>query len=155
MIALAACATLEALGIRPLRFAESDERPSELRILGPSSTRPLGGGAIRLWAEVENPNDFGLTLAEVAGDLRITDAAAIAVDFPLGLPLLARQDTLVPLDVSIGFHDVPRLAEIVHAAATAGVVSYRLDGAFVVDAGNLGQPRFGPLTLLSGELRIR
>jgi hypothetical protein len=155
LLALSACATLEALGIQPLRFDQADERSSELRILAPSTGRPLGGAAIRLWAEIENPNGFGLTLTEVAGDLLLENTEAIAVDFPLGLPLVAYQDTVIPLDASIGFDDLPRLGQIARAAIGGDRLEYRLDGTFAVEAGSLGRPRFGPLTLLQGEVRVR
>lgn len=155
LVALTACATLEALGIQPLRFDQPDDRSSELRILAPSAGRPLGGAAIRLWAEIENPNGFGLTLTEVAGDLFFENSEAIVVDFPLGLPLLAYQDTVIPLDVSIGFDDLPRLGQIARAALGGDALEYRLDGNFAVEAGSLGRPRFGPLTLLQGDIRVR
>lgn len=153
--AAVSCATLEALGVTPLRFEEADDRDATLRLAGPSAGRPLGGAAIRIWAEVENPNGFGLTLTELAGDLVVADAEAIRVDFPLGLPLAARQDTVIPLDVSIGFDDLPGLARVARAAIGGGALDYRLDGTFAVDAGTWGRPRFGPLTLLSGEVRVR
>lgn len=149
-VALAGCATLG--GISPLRFSESG-RSSELRLLPPSSGRPLGGAAIRMWARVENPNAIGVTLTEIEGDLMISDAEAIAVDFPLGLPLVALQDTVIPLDVSIGFADLPRLAGVARAALGGSPLPYRLDGRFGVAAGALGELHFGPMTLLRGEFR--
>jgi hypothetical protein len=155
LLVLTACATLESFGIQPLRFDQADDRSSELRILSPSAGRPLGGAAIRLWAEIENPNGFGLTLTEVAGDLVLEDTDAIEVEFPLGLPLVAFQDTVIPLDISIGFDDLPRLGQIARAAIGGGPLDYRLDGKFAVEAGRLGRPRFGPLTLLQGEIRVR
>lgn len=155
ILALTGCATLESLGIQPLRFGQADDRASELRILAPAPGRPIGGASIRLWAEIENPNGFGLTLTEVAGDLLLENAEAIAVDFPLGLPLLAGQDTIVPFDVSIGFDNLPRLAQIARAAIGGDPLDYRLDGTFAVEAGRFGRPRFGPLTLLQGEIRVR
>ena len=149
-LTLAACATL---GLEPLRFGGAG-RDAELRLLLPSSGRPYGGAAIRMWARVENPNSFGLRLAEVVGDLAIEDAEAIAVEFPLGLPLVAYQDTVIPLDVSLDFDDLPRLASIARAALGGGSLSYRLDGTFAIDAGALGRPRFGPATLLTGEVDV-
>jgi hypothetical protein len=148
-----ACATLGA--ILPLRFSEVEDRDSELRLLGPSTSRPLGGAALRLWTRVQNPNAVGLTLTDIEGDLLIADAEAIAVDFPLGLPLVALQDTVIPLDISIGFDDLPRLASVARAAIEGRSLPYRLDGRFGVAAGALGEVRFGPLTLLSGEFRVR
>lgn len=152
---LAACAALSTLGIVPLRFSEPPGSEPELRILGPAADRPLGGAALRLYARIENPNQIGLTLRQVAGDLYIEDAEAIAVDFPLGLPLSAGQDTIIPLDVSLRFDRLPRLASLARTALTGNPLGYRLEGSFSVDAGNLGSPRFGPLTLLNGSIRVR
>lgn len=149
------CAALESLGILALRFESADDRGTELRLLEPSAGRPLGGAALRLWAHVENPNGFGLRLTEVAGDLSIADAGMIDVEFPLGLPLVAFQDTVIPLDVSIGFDDLPSLAGIARAAIGGDRLDYRLDGTFAVEAGGYGRPRFGPWTLLEGEIRVR
>jgi Late embryogenesis abundant protein len=149
------CAALGTLGIVPLRISEPPGRSGELRLQGPSLDRPLGGAALRLWARVENPNGFGLTLSQVTGDLHIEEAEAIAVDFPLGLPLVAQQDTIIPLDVSIRFDHLPRLAGLLRSALTGDPLSYRLEGSFGVDAGALGTPRFGPLTLLTGTIRVR
>ena len=153
--AAAGCAALESLGILALRFEAAEDRSAELRVQGPSAGRPLGGAALRLWAHVENPNGFGLRLTEVAGDLSIAEAGAIEVDFPLGLPLVAHQDTVIPLDVSIGFDDLPALGSIARAAIAGERLDYRLDGTFAVEAGRYGQPRFGPLRLLEGELSVR
>lgn len=153
--ALVGCATLGELGLAPLSFEEAEDRSSELRLLAPSPGRPLGGAAIRLWARIENPNPFGVVLTEVAGDLFVENAEAIAVEFPLGLPLVARQDTVIPFDVSIGFDDLPGLAGAARAALAGERLDYRLDGTFAVDAGDLGEPRFGPWTLLEGDLRVR
>jgi hypothetical protein len=149
------CAALEQLGIQALRFESADDRGSELRLLEPSAGRPLGGAALRLWAHVQNPNGFGLRLTDVEGDLAIADAGVIDVDFPLGLPLVAFQDTVVPLDVSIGFDDLPALGRIARAAIAGERLDYRLDGTFGVAAGRYGEPRFGPWTLLEGEIRVR
>lgn len=154
-ISLAACATLGLPELRPLRFAEAEERTSELRLELPSSDRPAGGAALRLWAEVENPNPFGLTLSEIEGRLHLEGAEGPRVRFPLGLPLEAGQDTVIPLDVSIGFQELPELASALRAAVVRGAADYRLEGTFVVEAGRLGAPSFGPMTLLEGEVRAR
>lgn len=151
--AITACATIGSL--QPLRFSSPQNPPAELRLLAPSAQRPIGGAALRLWARVENPNGFGLTLTQLAGDLFVSDAEAIAVDFPLGLPLVAMQDTIIPLDVSIGFDDLPQLGRIARAAITGQSLPYRLDGFFAVAAGPFGEPRFGPWTLLHGDLQVR
>ncbi len=153
---VAGCATVaNLLQVQAPRFAVSEGRRSELRLLGPSAERPLGGAAIRIWSRVENPNDFGLTLTDVEGDLLLEGTRAATVDLPLGLPLRARQDSIIPLDLVVRFDDLPGLADAAIRFATRRSVAYRLDGRFGVDAGPLGRPTFGPTTLLTGELDVR
>jgi hypothetical protein len=154
-IILSGCAALQTLGVIPLRISDPADRQAELRILGPATDRPLGGAALRLWARVENPNRFGVTLRDVVGAVHIADAEALAADFPLGLPLAANQDTVIPFDIAIRFDNVPRLASVIRSAITGTPLPYRLEGSFGVEAGNLGSPRFGPMTLLRGEIRVR
>lgn len=155
MLLLGGCA---ALGldtvIQPPRFSTVPDRPAELRLVGPSASRPLGGAQVRLWARIENPNAFGLTLAALRGNLFLENARAADVNFPLGLPLLASGDTIIPLDVGISFSDLGDLAGAAQRIVTQNLVAYRLDGTITVDAGAFGQPSFGPTTWLQGETRV-
>ncbi|HEX7118289.1 MAG TPA: LEA type 2 family protein [Longimicrobiales bacterium] len=156
VVTVGACATVSQLiRIEPPRFEVAQGRRSQLRLLGPSSERPLGGAAIRIWSRVENPNAFGLTLTTLEGDLLLEGARAAAVNLPLGLPLRASQDTIIPVDIAISFADVPGLADAAVRLLTERTVGYRLDGRFGVDAGPFGRPTFGPTTLLRGELDVR
>ncbi|HEY0673541.1 MAG TPA: LEA type 2 family protein [Longimicrobiales bacterium] len=153
---IAGCAGLGLADvIQPPRFSVADGRQAELRLLGPSSSRPLGGAAIRLWARVENPNALGLSLTAVQGALALEGTRAADVDFPLGVPLLAGQDTVIPLDINVSFSDLPGLADVAARLVTRSSVNYQLDGTVTVNAGPLGNPRFGPSTLLNGTLAIR
>jgi hypothetical protein len=150
------CASLGALGlVRPPRFRTDPDRPAELRLVGPSLSRPLGGAAVRLWARVDNPNPFSVTLSTVAGRLFLEGTEAADVDLPLGLPLVSGQEQSVPLDLSLSFENVPRLADVIGRAALGSDVGYRLEGTLGVDAGSLGRPTFGPFTLLAGDVRVR
>lgn len=151
------CASLDQLKgiVQPPRFAQSDERPAELRLLGPSSDMPVGGIGVRLWAKVANPNPFGFTLGTLKGTLFLEGARGASADFPLGLPLQAGEETEVPLDLMVSFSDLPALARIFRDRAQERPVEYRLDGTVGVDAGRLGQPVFGPMTLMNGALEIR
>jgi late embryogenesis abundant protein len=150
------CASLGALGlVRPPRFRTDPDRPAELRLVGPSLSRPLGGATVRLWARVENPNPFSVTLSTVAGRLFLEGTEAADVDLPLGLPLVSGQDESVPLDLSLSFENVPRLGDVLARAALGSDVGYRLEGTLGVDAGSLGRPTFGPFTLLAGDVRVR
>lgn len=140
--------------IEPPRFEQAPGREAELRLVPPSAGRPLGGATLRIWARVENPNTFGLTLAALRGNLLLEGAQAAEVDFPLGLPLGARGEAVVPLDVNISFADVPGLVDAAQRILTQNRVGYRLDGLVTVDAAPFGQPSFGPRTWLQGETRV-
>ena len=151
------CATLEGLRalIQPPRFEQSRDRQSEIRILPVQAGRVAGGATVRIWTDVTNPNPFGFTLSTVQARLLLDDVEAADADFPLGLPLEPRQTETIPFDLTVSFANVPRLANVIRQAASGGGLSYRLEGTVGVDAGRFGQPTFGPLTLLTGDLRAR
>ena len=148
-----ACASLQGL-LQPPRISAAQDSRAHLRLLGPSAQRPLGGANVRLWARVENPNAFGLTLTSLGGNLFLEGTRAGEVSLPLGLPLTAAQDTVIPLDIAISFADLPGLADAARRILLEQRVDYRLDGTFSVDAGPLGAPTFGPSTLLRGEVDV-
>ena len=152
----AGCASLGGLArvIQPPRFEQADGQFAELRIVGPSRTMPVGGAAVRIWMKVTNPNAFGFTLSTVNATLALDGARAADGDFPLGLPLAAREESVVPLDLSISFSDLPGLAGALRALAVGGRVGYELNGTVGVDAGRLGTPTFGPMLLTRGEMRV-
>src|SRR5687768_6297557 len=154
-LTLTGCASLEGLRalIQPPRFAQTSDRPSEIRLSPIQPGRGMGGATVRIWTDVTNPNPFGFTLSTVHGTLIVDDVEAADADFPLGLPLQARQTETIPFDLTVSFANVPRLATVIRQAASGGGLSYRLEGTVGVDAGRFGQPTFGPLTLLSGDLR--
>src|ERR671913_513562 len=106
------CAGLTQLAqiVQPPRFEQADGQPAEIRFLAPSRTMPAGGAGVRIWLEVTNPNPFGFTLSTLAATLSLEGSHAATSDFPLGLPLTARQQSVVPLDLSISFADLPGLA---------------------------------------------
>ena len=152
----AGCATLGGLSqiIQPPRFEQADGQPAELRILGPSRTMPVGGAGVRIWLKVSNPNPFGFTLSTLDAALSLEGSRAAAADFPLGLPLSARQESVIPLDLSFSFADLPGLAGALRRLAVGGSVAYELNGTVGVDAGRLGTPTFGPMLLTRGEMRV-
>jgi hypothetical protein len=153
---LAGCAAASTLlrdVLRPPVFEAAGNRPAEFRLLGPSAQRPLGGASIRLYAHVRNPNPLGITLSQLAGSLFLEGTQAAQVNFPLGMPLKAQGDAIVPLDISLNFSDVPALATVAQRALTGRPLAYRLNGTVAVDAGPLGRPTFGPMNLLEGSVR--
>jgi hypothetical protein len=156
-LGLSGCAALDQLRslIQPPRFEQADGQPGELRILPPSPSQPLGGAGVRVWTKVRNPNPFGLTITSLETTLTLDDRRAATGDFPLGLPLGANQESIIPLDLTIDFADLPGLASAVQRIAAGQDLGYQLDGTVGVDAGRLGQPRFGPMTLVRGELDVR
>ena len=148
---LSACAELNQLGalIQPPRFEQVAGQPAEIHLAGST------GVAVRLWTRVINPNPFGLTLGTLKGTLFLEDARAADADFPLGLPLGAGADRVIPIDISVRFADLPGLSRVSGRLLSQQPVAYRLDGTIGVDAGRLGQPVFGPMTLVRGETQGR
>jgi hypothetical protein len=155
-LSVSGCATLGGLSqiIQPPRFAQADGQPAELRILGPSRTMPVGGAGVRIWLKVTNPNAFGFTLSTLDAALSLEGSRAAAAGFPLGLPLSARQESVIPLDLAFSFADLPGLAGALRQLAAGGRVAYELNGTVGVDAGRLGTPTFGPMLLTRGEMRV-
>jgi hypothetical protein len=149
------CAGLDRLRglVQAPSFQQDPDRQAEIRLVGPSLSNPLGGAGVRIWTRVRNPNPFSFTLGTLRGTLHIEDARAADVDFPLGLPLRAGGEETVPIDLSVSFADIPGLANVIRRAVSRQPLAYRLEGTIGVDAGQLGQPTFGPMTLLTGELR--
>ena len=143
------CAELNQLGglVQPPHFEQVPDQPAEVRLLG------TNGAGVRLWTRVSNPNAFGLTLGTLNGTLYLEDSRAADAEFPLGLPLGARSEQVIPIDISIRFSDLPGLSGVGRRLLARQAVGYRLEGTIGVDAGRLGQPVFGPMTLLRGETR--
>ena len=156
MLVTGGCATLGSLAqiVRPPQFRQADNRPAEIRLMAPSLRMPTGGAGVRIWLEITNPNSFGLTLTTVNATLALDGTRAATGDFPLGLPLQPGQPSVVPVDLSFSFADVPALAGVARQAASSGSIGYELDGTIGVDAGRLGTPTFGPMLLTQGELRL-
>lgn len=135
-------------------FRVDNAQQAQLRLLPPSMQRPTGGAAVRLYARVGNPNPVGLTLTRLIGSLSLGGREAADVSFPLGVPLQANGETVIPIDISIDFDDVPGLVDVARNALTGRPINYQLNGTVGVDAGLLGQPSFGPMRLLEGDLRV-
>ena len=75
------------------------------------------------------------------------------MDFPLGLPLQANETTEVPIDIVIDFRDLPALGQTISRAIARQPIAYELEGTIGVSAGRFGEPVFGPMTIVCGELR--
>lgn len=140
--------------LRPPSFSVDQGQQAHLRLLTPSLSNPSGGAAVRLYARVGNPNPVGLTLTRLVGQLQLEGRNAARVDFPLGVALQPNGDVVVPIDIAIDFRDLPGLIDVAGRALTGGRIGYALDGTVGVDAGLLGQPTFGPMQLLSGDMRV-
>jgi hypothetical protein len=151
LLCLQACAGMNSLGalIQPPRFEQVPDQPAEIRMAG------LNGAGVRLWTRVTNPNPFGLRLGTLKGTLYLEDAHAADADFPLGLALGAGSDSVIPIDISVSFANLPGLGGVARRIIGRQPVAYRLEGTVGVDAGRLGQPVFGPMTLVRGETTVR
>ena len=151
----ASCESLGPLAnlVRPPGFENVPGQPAEFRLVAPTLGSPLGGANVRLWTRVTNPNPFGFTLASLRGTLLLETSRAATADFPLGLPLGAGESTTIPIDLSVDFRDVPGLADVVRRAIGRQPIDYELEGTVSVNAGRLGTPEFGPLTIVRGTAR--
>jgi len=151
---LAGCAAVTSLGqlIQPPRFEQADQ-PADLRLIGPSLSHPAGGAGVTLWIRVTNPNPFGFTLSTLDTTLLLEGQHAATGNFPLGLPLGAGEESVIPIDLTISFTDLPGLANVLRQAASRQPVAFQLDGTVGIDAGRFGQPSFGPMLLVRGEIR--
>ncbi len=149
VLAGSGCAALEGLRtlIQPPRFEQDAGQRSEIRMNGTS------GAAVRIWTRVSNPNPFSLTLGTLNGTLHLEGARAATVDFPLGLPLTARGEDVVPIDISVNFRDLPGLAQTIARALARQPIQFELEGTVGVSTGGLGPHTLGPMTFLRGELR--
>jgi hypothetical protein len=143
------CAALQNLQafIQPPRFAQDQNSRSEIRLNG------VNGAAVRIWTRVENPNSFGITLGALQGTLHLEGSRAATVDFPLGLPLQARGEEIVPIDISVDFRDVPGLGQAITRAIARQPIAFEIEGTVGISAGGLGMQTLGPMTWLRGELR--
>jgi hypothetical protein len=151
---LSACATLGPLAslVQAPRFSEARDQPAEVRLRPPTAGNALGGASITLWTRVSNPNPFGFTLNSLNGTLYLDDTRAATSDFPLGLPLAAGGETVIPIEFAISFADIPNLVTVVRRVAEKEPIAYRFEGTVGVDAGRFGSPVLGPMTFMRGTL---
>jgi hypothetical protein len=140
--------------VQPPRFEQAPERPAEISFTAPSLSNPAGGAGVTVWLQVTNPNPFGFTLTTLDTELMLEGSRAATGSFPLGLPLGALQQTVIPLDLAISFADLPGIGAALRRATTGNALVYELHGTIGIDAGPIGQPTFGPLRLMTGELRV-
>jgi hypothetical protein len=154
-LAAAACASMgQLLGIQEPTFAVAPGRTSTLRLGAPSITHPRGTATVRLWTRVSNPNAFGLTLSTLDGKLALEGKELIDVRLPLGLPMPAAADTVIPLDLTFGFESLSALGEVATSLLSRDELRYELNGTLGVRAGPLGEPTFGPRTWLRGAVDV-
>lgn len=145
----AGCTPLQQLQafIQPPRFEQDDQSRSEIRVRG------ANGASVRIWTRVENPNSFGVTLGTLQGTLHLEGSRAATIDFPFGLPLQARSEKVVPIDISVDFRDVPGLGQAITRAVSRQPIAFEIEGTIGISTGTFGEQRLGPMTWLRGEIR--
>jgi Late embryogenesis abundant protein len=136
--------------VEPPRFRLADDCPNAIRFTEPSLTTPHGGGDLKLWIRVTNPNAFGIELERLETRLFLEGRRANYRKFPLGLRLEANQGTVMSIDLSFSFADL-----MLNPRAVGGTVRYRVQGVVWIDAGKFGRPMFGPMGIVFGELPVK
>ena len=158
LLALAAadCAGVaNLLGISAPNFSVAEGRSSMLRLGSRSLQHPRGSATARIWAEVASPNSFGLTLTTLDGTLALEGEDLVDVELPLGLPLEAASDTVIPLDLTFGFDGFSALGSVATSLFTRDELRYELRETLAVDADPLGEPSFGLRTWLRGRVEVQ
>lgn len=151
------CAALDGLAglVQPPRFTEARDQPAEVTLQPPAAGRPFGGAVVRLWTEVTNPNAFGLTLGTLDGTLFLEGHRARPLRSRSGSPLAQGSSRLCLWSCRLASR-ICRGSRMSPGAPRGGNrCPIGLEGTIGVDAGRLGTPVFGPMTLLRGELRGR
>ncbi|MDO4263676.1 MAG: LEA type 2 family protein [Deinococcus sp.] len=158
---LTACAPAQLAGpvlagpvVQVPSFEPRSVRLSSLNLRQNSAGQDLIGegtaAQIELTVQVRNPNPFPLRLHSLAADLFLTGQPVAALALP-DVALPARSETVQTVRASVPVSQ-DTAAEWLKVARGQGV-PYRLDGTFTADLGTLGQPSFGPLTLVQGQWR--
>ncbi|HEX2865194.1 MAG TPA: LEA type 2 family protein, partial [Deinococcales bacterium] len=144
---LAACSPVGSV-VRPPRFALLE---AGITAVDPPGLSPAPSATVSLKLRVTNPNPVGLAADEVAASLFLNGDRAAGATIPrLGLPANGTTDVTVPVAVPLSG---TTLWESVLDAARGKPVAYRLEGAFSLDLGPLGRPRFGPYVLAQDTLK--
>jgi len=107
---------------------------------------------LRIRTRASNPNPVGVRLAGLDFDLYVNGTRAGSGSFTGGVDLPPRGQTVLDLEVTTSLEEGGRLVADLAEAARGQRTAYRLVGTVSLAAGRLGNPRFGPLTIVSGTL---
>lgn len=118
---LASCATLQRAVQKPsLRFKQAS-----------LAAISLGGATLDVVFDVQNPNPFGLSVAELDARFLVEGKQLVSTKPPLGIDLPARGTTELRLPMQIRFADVAGVAQ---AFLSKDQASYELTGNIGVDS---------------------
>ena len=106
---------------------------------------------IRLTVEGRNPNPAGGRIEDLGFDLLLEGAKVVNATAPSFELAANNTPKLIPIDIEVPV--TPATLVSLLKIAKGDPVTYRLEGAFRVDLGVLGKPRFGPYTMAQGTYR--
>lgn len=154
-LALTACAPAQLAGpvVQVPTFEARNMHLSSLT-LAPAGGLPGGGqgaaAGLELTVQMYNPNPFPVRLHSFSADLFLTGQRAAALILPdVALPARGTATQTVQASVPVNLNVAAEWLKVARGQA----VPYRVDGSFTADLGVLGQPTFGPLTLVQGQWR--
>ncbi len=142
-LALASCAPLQqAVQVPTVKVENIYLRSLSL----PNGLQPAAAN-VTLRLKVGNPNNVGVRLANIAGNLMIDGSPVGNVNLPnVNLPAHGETNQMAEVNIPVTIPTASAFLKV----ARGQEVSYRLDGSFTADLGLLGQPTFGPFTFSQG-----
>lgn len=106
---------------------------------------------LKLYLEGRNPNPAGGTIQEMSFDILLDGQKVVGANAPDFTLPANNVPTIIPVTVTVPITagSLQNLFRVVRGDP----VSYRLQGAFRVNLGPLGSPRFGPYTFAEGTFK--
>jgi hypothetical protein len=106
---------------------------------------------LKLYLEGRNPNPAGGTIQEMAFDVLLDGQKIVGASAPDFTLEANNKPQIIPITITVPITagSLQNLFRVVRGDP----VSYRLEGAFRVNLGPLGSPRFGPYTFAQGTFK--
>jgi Late embryogenesis abundant protein len=106
---------------------------------------------LKLYLEGRNPNPAGGTIQEMAFDVLLDGQKIVGASAPDFTLEANNKPQIIPVTITVPI--TPGSLQNLLRVVRGDPVSYRLEGAFRVNLGPLGSPKFGPYTFAEGTFK--